>query len=666
MRRHLEDLRTLDLVRHDDGNDDAVDGNRLAEDNAHQVLRADAGCLDACADDAGARQEDAPSCSHDGNAQGDGDAEVDEDGIARKGKRISFLDQVTGNSFEQYSKEKEHNVSHVLEQVKTGDGDAGTLVAPLKPMLTHELASASEPQSNVGEFTTCNMPQPGVCGEAGADEAGGIARTALGQSNNQTTLLGSGGQGGPVGVLTHCCAPAPGLHTLRHERGVGNEFVEVGKERLVISMGLLSEIPRAKLDQDRYHEALGAGCDSGGEIILPIVGRGRTAHASASGHSTDQISGNPGAAEDWGRAEEEQEEHKEQEFKQCKHTKSARRRSTSRASLTIASSFEFSSVPPPHLVAASSTAAQTPDPVGEQNELLVCFRGIQDASSCSSFHSTTPPDDGTGLDSPFWAGPGTGSQRGMDGRPGQCTTELVEPKQLASWLKDADLREGLLVLDVRGRDWVGGHIPSSVNLRTSEVVRHPGALLLQCRRHQVRHIVFTCMYSLLRARKCASALEKAQQAEQRVGLAPQWPLRISVLQGGMHAWINHFAGRSPEVSLPCEKAGSSASGVPGLLRPRKANPYIDGFDPECWCEGPSHGGRVHVMDALWSSGGQKALSDALAAELESLREKQGSESNTPPAAFSKTSSMRESDGEESLSSLTFHQACCTDIRAVPP
>jgi rhodanese-related sulfurtransferase len=175
--------------------------------------------------------------------------------------------------------------------------------------------------------------------------------------------------------------------------------------------------------------------------------------------------------------------------------------------------------------------------------------------------------------------------------------ELVEPNKLASWLKDREIRETLLTVDVRGRDWVGGHIASSINLRTSEVVRHPESLILQCRRNKVDHIIFTCMYSVLRARKCAMAVQRAQEDEQAksTGLSR---IRISLLEGGMHAWMNHFARSARDPS---------------------SSTLIDGFDPECWCDGgPSQGGLVHVMDALWSSGGQKALSDALTQELESL------------------------------------------------
>merc|ERR1712039_935713 len=187
---------------------------------------------------------------------------------------------------------------------------------------------------------------------------------------------------------------------------------------------------------------------------------------------------------------------------------------------------------------------------------------------------------------------------------------------------------GILVVDVRGRDWVGGHIPSSINLRTSEVVKNPESLLMQCRKNGVHHMIFTCMYSVLRARKCAVAVENAQMEEKDSGLAT-YRIQISLLAGGMHGWVNHLGG-TPSVS-------------------GQSNPYIDTFDPECWCDGgPSQGGLVHVMDALWSSGGQKALSQALTAELESLlvvRQQRGSSTSQ---ASSAATSRRPSDRDGQL------------------
>jgi len=176
--------------------------------------------------------------------------------------------------------------------------------------------------------------------------------------------------------------------------------------------------------------------------------------------------------------------------------------------------------------------------------------------------------------------------------------ELIEPYILAAMLKNPDTRENVLTVDVRGRDWVGGHIPSSVNLRTSEVTSHPQALLWQCQQNRIHHIVFTCMYSVLRARKCAVALEKAQEDELKAAGSSTYWIRISLLAGGMQAWVNHFVKTQGD-------------------KPPKE--FVEHFDADMWSDGgPSQDGLVHVMDALWSSGGQKALSDALSQELEQL------------------------------------------------
>mmetsp|Transcript_137259 Transcript_137259/g.347732 ORF Transcript_137259/g.347732 Transcript_137259/m.347732 type:complete len:276 (-) Transcript_137259:17-844(-) len=76
IRSDLEDQGALDLIRHDDRHDDAVDGNSLAEDDADQILGTDAGGLDTTANDAGAREEDAPSSADHGDTESESDAHV--------------------------------------------------------------------------------------------------------------------------------------------------------------------------------------------------------------------------------------------------------------------------------------------------------------------------------------------------------------------------------------------------------------------------------------------------------------------------------------------------------------------------------------------------------------------------------------------------------------
>lgn len=69
-----------DFGREDDGHDDAVDGDDLAEDNADQVLGADTRCLDAGAEDGRARDENAPVATRSAN----------EDGRDEKGKKRAY------------------------------------------------------------------------------------------------------------------------------------------------------------------------------------------------------------------------------------------------------------------------------------------------------------------------------------------------------------------------------------------------------------------------------------------------------------------------------------------------------------------------------------------------------------------------------------------------
>jgi rhodanese-related sulfurtransferase len=237
------------------------------------------------------------------------------------------------------------------------------------------------------------------------------------------------------------------------------------------------------------------------------------------------------------------------------------------------------------------------------NELAVSFKSLQNLQTLHSQGPSPRCSASTSKKTEAWPGneePETKRDTDSVEQSVECEIghrfDLVEPFILAGILADPEQRDEVLTVDVRGRDWVGGHIPSSINLRTSEVVSNPQTLLVKCRQNRVHHIVFTCMYSVLRARKCAQAVEKAQEEERKAGFAA-YKVRISLLAGGMHAWVNHF--------------------IKDLDEPPKV--YIDNFDAEMWSDGgPSQGGLVHVMDALWSSGGQKALSDALSQELEQL------------------------------------------------
>jgi rhodanese-related sulfurtransferase len=246
-----------------------------------------------------------------------------------------------------------------------------------------------------------------------------------------------------------------------------------------------------------------------------------------------------------------------------------------------------------------------------ENELAVSFCAIQSSQLDSQLDSRRGSQAGStaGSETPMCEGSTPMGRLGQENGGEQEVEaalghrfDFVEPRALGVMLHDSEVREHLLVVDVRGRDWVGGHIPSSINLRTLEVLNHPQSLLAQCRQNRIHKVIFTCMYSVLRARKCAAALERAQAEEQKAGMHAPYRIKIYLLRGGMHAWVNHYVEPSGTVL--------------------KGNEFLLNFEPDMWSDGgPSQGGLVHVMDALWSSGGQKALSDALTQELKSLQAK---------------------------------------------
>lgn len=79
----------------------------------------------------------------------------------------------------------------------------------------------------------------------------------------------------------------------------------------------------------------------------------------------------------------------------------------------------------------------------------------------------------------------------------------ITPEDLATELEN----ESVQVIDVRSRDFKGGHIPGCQNMLTSSVLEEPGSVIDLCRRSpRVTRVVFTCMYSKLRAPRCATAV----------------------------------------------------------------------------------------------------------------------------------------------------------------
>ena len=153
------------------------------------------------------------------------------------------------------------------------------------------------------------------------------------------------------------------------------------------------------------------------------------------------------------------------------------------------------------------------------------------------------------------------------------------------------------VVDVRGRDFAGGHIAQSVNLRATAVQKAPQEFVEEVMSRKITHVVFTCMYSVMRAPQCARAVADVARQLQN---GP----KISVLEKGLHGWMNqwrhsHFFAE-----------------------------YVHAYDPDLWMDAPSRvseGGVVHVMDVIWTRKGHIQLVNALT-ELASREEERNEKS----------------------------------------
>ena len=86
---HSRAVEFLDLATHDDGQDDAVDGNGCAENDAEQARGSYSGSFDSATEDTGARCVNARGCTDDGkrNCQTDSHAspKVGRDGSEEAG-----------------------------------------------------------------------------------------------------------------------------------------------------------------------------------------------------------------------------------------------------------------------------------------------------------------------------------------------------------------------------------------------------------------------------------------------------------------------------------------------------------------------------------------------------------------------------------------------------
>jgi len=586
-------------------------------------------------------------------------------------RRVSFMDEEQGVHFDKYSEEKRHTnlLGAISEDAKEeADSEVTVSMFPVKrmSMMTQGFGGDDDPGST--------MPPEGSWTDVSARKRGSSKRmSALGRMSFNNNRRPSA-----LGCFSDDNAKSPGLYALPRQAGEarGSEVVEVRRQSLVMSTSMLNDILRTKLDghMDVISERNDEGREE--EVVLPfftamMAGRqcncktdpdsGYVIHTCMTPAATGTT--NTGAMQsyvcsEWGSRRQSCKVSKNGSLCASRAAKSRRGSYDLHASdgedEDPEAAAEAGAPERPNkrirnasVLAIVGGAGPTPankteadDEPAPENELAISFKNIAEATPRDSVftqcdQASMKDEDGCGRDMDALCTP---LDQQVENELGH-RFDLVEPGDLAKMLENQRMREQLLIVDVRGRDWVGGHIPSSINLRTSEVTANPRKLLLQCRQNRIHHIIFTCMYSVLRARKCAVAVQQEQLDEQQGGHG-LYRIRISLLRGGMHAWTNHFA------------AGPVAAGD----EPPKA--VIDCFDPEMWSDGgPSQGGLVHVMDAIWSEGGQKALSDALAQELQSLMSMQRRNSST--LSSTQTSRRNSAQGEQKEPRCTSSASCST-------
>eukprot|EP00746_Dinoflagellata_sp_MGD_P120597 gnl/MRDRNA2_/MRDRNA2_56062_c0_seq2.p1 gnl/MRDRNA2_/MRDRNA2_56062_c0~~gnl/MRDRNA2_/MRDRNA2_56062_c0_seq2.p1 ORF type:complete len:1247 (-),score=248.31 gnl/MRDRNA2_/MRDRNA2_56062_c0_seq2:297-3950(-) len=89
-----------------------------------------------------------------------------------------------------------------------------------------------------------------------------------------------------------------------------------------------------------------------------------------------------------------------------------------------------------------------------------------------------------------------GTSKNGDPYPWTKQYNTVAHCQLAEMLQNG---QGVLVVDVRGRDFKGGHIPGAMHIATSVVLEGPEEIAEASRQRGASHVVFTCMYSVSRS-----------------------------------------------------------------------------------------------------------------------------------------------------------------------
>ncbi|KAJ1658125.1 Cdc25 phosphatase Ibp1 [Dispira simplex] len=120
-------------------------------------------------------------------------------------------------------------------------------------------------------------------------------------------------------------------------------------------------------------------------------------------------------------------------------------------------------------------------------------------------------------------------------------TEYIEPEELAALLQDPTKKaqQDYLVIDVRSDDYLGGHIPNSINIPAGQFRDYTSYLVTNYAHLPL--IVVHCALSQVRGPKTARILQEALVSHSTAQGLTSVPTRVRVLRGGITHWIYHYS-----------------------------------------------------------------------------------------------------------------------------
>ncbi|KAJ3091047.1 hypothetical protein HK102_001867 [Quaeritorhiza haematococci] len=126
-------------------------------------------------------------------------------------------------------------------------------------------------------------------------------------------------------------------------------------------------------------------------------------------------------------------------------------------------------------------------------------------------------------------------------QPLASTFGYIEPDDLATIITDPSKKAGVdyLIVDVRGDDFEGGHIPKCKNIPSDEFLVKVSQYVDEFR--SVKKVVFHCALSQVRGPKCASRYYAALANQE-----PQRQQEVLTLRGGFTTWQAKYKKR-PEL-----------------------------------------------------------------------------------------------------------------------